>query len=464
MRNKSSINSTGKVIPNAEIPATENIFIKKIDFLVRQISEICGNCCSFYIRMEKEEKNISITSFYNPNPLSFPQKDSFIEEIFKQTAAATPHEPAYFHQVCQDSETLYFLCFPVLLKDTIVGSFGVMDKITRDYSALEVKTISAFAMMISFEEDQRFSDKESKETRSWLYNIPTADRDISERKKPGNTLSEGEKQYRLLVENASDAIFIIQDNLVKFFNPKTLEMTGYSPEELSDLPFHQLLHPKDQQPVTERFKHILNGDKLPNLLSCRIINKKGDELWGQLNSVIFQWGDKPSILNFLRDITPQKKMETQFFYAQRIDSIGTLAGGIAHDFNNLLMGIQGRISLMLTSTEDSNPNFEHLVGIEEYVQNASDLCKHLLSFAKGGSFETKPTNLNSLIQEQCQMFGRTKKEIRIYGKYDETPWTVDVDQAQIKQVLLNLLVNAWQAMPAGGDIYIHTENIIIDDH
>ena len=159
----------------------------------------------------------------------------------------------------------------------------------------------------------------------------------------------------------------------------------------------------------------------------------------------------------------RRKLESQLHHAQRMHAIGTLAGGIAHDFNNLLMGIQGRTSLMLLDSTPSHPSFEHLKGIEKYVQNAAALTRQLLGFARGGKYEVKPTDLNALIHRSAQMFGRTKKEIRIHGKYQEGIWPAEVDQSQIEQLLLNLYVNAWQAMPGGGDLYIETENVLLTE-
>jgi len=164
-----------------------------------------------------------------------------------------------------------------------------------------------------------------------------------------------------------------------------------------------------------------------------------------------------------RDITDLRKLEGQLLQAQKMEAVGTLAGGVAHDFNNLLMGIQGRTSLMLSEVDTRHPFHEHLEGIESYVKNAVDLTRQILGFARGGKYEVKPTDLNDLIQTQNRMFGRTRKEITIRGKYEPNLWTVEVDRGQIKQVLLNLYVNAWQAMPGGGDILLSTENVSLTE-
>jgi nitrogen-specific signal transduction histidine kinase/ActR/RegA family two-component response regulator len=173
--------------------------------------------------------------------------------------------------------------------------------------------------------------------------------------------------------------------------------------------------------------------------------------------------EKTAFQGVIRDVTEKERLEQQLQQAQRMEAIGTLAGGVAHDFNNLLMGIQGNASLILLDKDVQNPHYERLKNIETYVKNGADLTKQLLGFARGGKYEVKPTDLNDLVKKSSEMFLRTKKEISIYPKYQEDIWGVEVDRGQIEQVLLNLYVNAWQAMPAGGRLYIQTENITLDE-
>ena len=182
-----------------------------------------------------------------------------------------------------------------------------------------------------------------------------------------------------------------------------------------------------------------------------------------------QTGELRGVIEYVRDITDRKKAEEEkeklekgLLHAQKMEAIGTLAGGIAHDFNNLLMGIQGYASLMLLTTDVNHPNYNKLRSIEEQVKSGAELTGQLLGFARGGRYEIKPTDINEVIKSTSTMFGRTKKEITIHQKYQENIWPVEVDRGQIDQVLLNLYVNAWQAMPGGGEIYLETENVILD--
>jgi len=174
-------------------------------------------------------------------------------------------------------------------------------------------------------------------------------------------------------------------------------------------------------------------------------------------------GDGFASIIIIDDVSERKRIESQIQHAQKMESIGTLAGGIAHDFNNLLMGIQGRTSLMLMDIDSSHPHFEHLTGIEDYVENTAKLTRQLLGIARGGKYEVKSTNLNEFIKHQNSMFVRTRPEINIREQYKEDLWTTDVDQGQIEQVLLNLYINAWQSMPGGGELFIQTDNVFIDE-
>jgi signal transduction histidine kinase len=195
----------------------------------------------------------------------------------------------------------------------------------------------------------------------------------------------------------------------------------------------------------------------------RAIRKDGSTFRAEVSTSMVTFQDQTAIQGILRDITDQESLQEQIQKAERMQAIGTLAVGIAHDFNNLLMGMQGRTSLMLMDTAESDQNYEQLKGIEDYVRRAANLTSQLLGFARGGKYQIVPVNLNELIRQNAAMFGRTKKEISIHTKFQENIWTVEVDESQIDQVLLNLYVNAWQAMPGGGQIYIQTKNCQLDD-
>jgi signal transduction histidine kinase/CheY-like chemotaxis protein len=154
----------------------------------------------------------------------------------------------------------------------------------------------------------------------------------------------------------------------------------------------------------------------------------------------------------------KEKLEAQLRYAQKMEAIGTLAGGIAHDFNNLLTGILGNTSLMLLDTDTAHPHYERLKGIERLVQSASKLTSQLLGYARKGRYEIRPLDLNCLVEQTSETFARTRKDIIVHRDFTRDLFSVEADQGQIEQVLLNLYVNAADAMPAGGELGLKTRN------
>ena len=174
-------------------------------------------------------------------------------------------------------------------------------------------------------------------------------------------------------------------------------------------------------------------------------------------------GDIGGLIIFTEVITKKKQLEDQLRQSQKMEAIGTLAGGIAHDFNNLLMGIQGRVSLIELDLEPSHPHVEHVKSIEDTIRSAAHLTKQLLGFVRGGKYEVRPFDINTLLLESATMFGRTKKEIHIHTQLHTKPIVVEADRRQIEQVLLNLYINAWQAMPDGGELYLETQIVLLGE-
>ncbi|HSM89112.1 MAG TPA: ATP-binding protein, partial [Desulfobacterales bacterium] len=167
-----------------------------------------------------------------------------------------------------------------------------------------------------------------------------------------------------------------------------------------------------------------------------------------------------------RDITEEKKSEDerrkltiQLQQAQKMEAIGTLAGGIAHDFNNLLMAIQGNVSLMLFDTEPSHPHHRSLANIEKLIRSGADLTSKLLGYARKGKYESRPILLNDLLRETAETFGRMRKDIRIEWNLSPDLKGIVADKGQVEQVLLNLFVNASDAMPGGGRLFLKTDTV-----
>jgi len=377
----------------------------------------------------------SATERIRGNPLSLLIQPETREELESKFPKFMPHFQAGLRSM---------MAIPLISRDTVIGILHLQSAKTKAYT----------------DKDLRLAERIASQIAGAIANAQL----FAQRKRAEEALQASEEKYRLLVQNSNDAIFIAQDGVIKFPNLKTEELLGYSAAELAETPFVNHIHPDDRSMVAERHKKRLGGQKLPSTYSFRVINRVDEELWVEINAVSILWEARPATLNFLRDITEKKKLEAQFLQAQKMEAVGTLAGGIAHDFNNLLMGIQGHTSLMMLDMVPTHRHYKMLKCVEEQVKSGADLTWQLLSFARGGKNEFKPTDLNAIIKKSSTMFGRAKKEISILQSLQQDLWPVEVDRGQIEQVLLNLYVNAWQAMPSGGSLCLETKNVVLDEN
>ncbi|MDJ0783566.1 MAG: response regulator [Desulfosarcinaceae bacterium] len=172
-------------------------------------------------------------------------------------------------------------------------------------------------------------------------------------------------------------------------------------------------------------------------------------------------------LQIATDITTNKHLEEkrqqaeqQLQQAQKLEAIGTLAGGIAHDFNNLMMGMMGNVNLVMYELDPEHAHYKKLERIEQQIESGSKLTRQLLGYARKGTYEIRPLDINALVSECTETFGRTRKQIRIHLSLEKKLWGTRADWTQVEQVLLNLFINASDAMPDGGDLYLRTANCL----
>ena len=290
-------------------------------------------------------------------------------------------------------------------------------------------------------------------------------RDITDRKRAEENLRQSEERFREMARLMPDTIYEADEKgVLTFVNEAAFDKFRYSRDDFSGgLNCIDMLAPEDRDRGMKNFVKVLSGEHVG--LTEYIARRKDGGTFPILmhSTVIIRNGTPAGVRGFIIDISDKKILEEQLIRAQKMEAIGTLAGGIAHDFNNLLMGVLGNVSLMLLNMDSSHPFYDRLKNVEEYVHQGSELTKQFLGFARGGKYEVKPTHLGDFVHRSSEMFGRTKKEIRIHRKVQEGLWAVEVDRNQMEQVMLNLFVNAWQAMPGGGDLYLSTENIELRD-
>jgi two-component system cell cycle sensor histidine kinase/response regulator CckA len=317
---------------------------------------------------------------------------------------------------------------------------------------------------------------EYEELLATVQNALNQKRLKSEKEVINGKLEISEDRYRYLVENSPDIIYTLDSHgNFTFVSDAVERILGFKSGQLIGKHYTFIIHDDDLARAKWTFNERRTGDRSTSGIELRLKSLKGDEeaVSCEVKHVTVELKctgmyDKPATERakrhlgthgVARDISIRKRLEAQLQQSQKMEALGTLAGGIAHDFNNLLMVIQGHISLMLLKIDSSDPHHQRLKSIEDCIQSAAALTGQLLGFARGGKYDVKPIDVNAVLGKTSQMFGRTKKEIVIRENYGKDIWPVDADQGQIEQVLLNLYVNALQAMPAGGELRLETKNV-----
>jgi PAS domain S-box-containing protein len=286
--------------------------------------------------------------------------------------------------------------------------------------------------------------------------------DISERKQMEEALKKSEERYRLLVENANEAILVIQGGLIRFVNPKAVAIMRWGNQELTPKPFLDFVHPEDRETVLRRYQERLTGQPLPSIYSFRLLDQEGNTIWVEINAVQVNWEGEPAALVFLTDITEKKQLELQFLQAQKMEAIGRLAGGVAHDFNNLLTSILGHADLMLLALRPGDPLVSDIREIKKAADRATDLTRQLLAFSRKQILQPKVLNLNQVIGDMKKMLRRMiGEDIELETNLAPDLGQVLVDPGQIDQVIMNLVINARDALPQGGKLAVTTQNAAI---
>ena len=290
--------------------------------------------------------------------------------------------------------------------------------------------------------------------------------EILKRQETREALSQSEARYRSLVENTLDGYFIFEypSGKILFLNRRICHLLGSTREEAQRRSMWEFISRKDQTPLKEKIQRLLDKrsqDAKPYAFTAA--RKDGSTFLAETAASVTKDHGKTVILGTLRDITEQEALKRHLQHAEKMEAVGTLAGGVAHDFNNLLMGIMGNAALMAMDLDATHPHYEKLRHIEEYAQSGATLTRQLLGIARGGKYEVKALAINEVVEKTSHMFGRTRKEISVHTDCEKLPWIVEADQGQIEQVLLNMYVNAWQAMPSGGDLYLKTENVTVGE-
>ena len=285
-------------------------------------------------------------------------------------------------------------------------------------------------------------------------------------------LGENQEKYRIILESIEEGYFEtdLGGNII-FYNDATSRILGWLKSELPGMNVRQYTSRDTAQKLFVIFKEVYRTGKPCKAIEFEIIRKDRKKRYIEMSISLVRntAGEPQGFRGIGRDTTARRladnerqRLEDKLQQVQRLEAIGTLAGGIAHDFNNLLMGILGNVELLLISLDVTDSRYENIRSIERCVHSGADLTRQLLGYARGGKYFVKPTSLNDVVIKSSTLFGRTKKETQLICEYQEDIWTVEVDRSQIEQVMVNLYLNAWQAMGFGGTIRVKTENTTLD--
>ena len=273
--------------------------------------------------------------------------------------------------------------------------------------------------------------------------------DITAQRLFGETLRESEEKYRRLIQSSTDAIFLLYRGRLEVVNDTFLKLFGLSEEEVRAPGFDllELCAPASRDFIRERFNRLEQGEAKETRYEFTALTRKGQALEIEASLSFLRYKDGLAVQGILRDVTERQHLERQLVQAQKMESIGTLAGGIAHDFNNILTVINGHAELALKKNPPENPCCRDMQAILQAGRRAEALTRQLLAFSRRQASEARVVVLNDLIAATDKLLKRLiGEDIAIEMALDPDTPPVRADPGQIEQILMNLAVNARDAI------------------
>ncbi|MEE9913641.1 MAG: PAS domain S-box protein [Deltaproteobacteria bacterium] len=312
--------------------------------------------------------------------------------------------------------------------------------------------------------------------------IVAAARDITARKKIELALEESEERYRMIVENMNESIVVLDLDLNYLYqSPSEIRITGYTPEEIMKIPSEKQVTPESYARgvamLAEELEKEFSGQPVDpdrsRTIELESYHKNGGTVWLEMTASFTRdkSGKPTGILMAGRNISERKKaeaekerLEKQLVQSQKMETVGRLAGGVAHDFNNMLNVILGYVDLTKLKLSNDHPILQDILEIERAACRSRDLTQQLLAFSRKQIIRPRAVNLNRLIAETEKAVLRLiSEDIDLTFYPGDNLWTIKFDPLQAEQILINLAVNARDAMPQGGKLNIETSNIAIDE-
>ncbi len=297
----------------------------------------------------------------------------------------------------------------------------------------------------------------SRQGERWMFAASV--RDITERRRAEESLRESEQRHRALVDYTFDGFVITENGVVREANRGFAQMFGYTVDEVIGKSASDFVAPESVAVVTRRIQAGEEG-------AFNVVGVRADGQRIQLETVarMYKHGDRPLRLTALRDVTDRRQLEDQFRQSQKMEAVGRLAGGVAHDFNNLLTVITSYSQLLLDDLGAGDPRRADLEEIRKAAAGAATLTRQLLAFSRQQVLEPKVLDLNGVVAGAGKMLKRLiGEDIELVTDLAADLGTVKADPGQLEQVVMNLAVNARDAMPMGGKLVVATRNIEVAD-
>ena len=281
-----------------------------------------------------------------------------------------------------------------------------------------------------------------------------------------SALRASEERFRALVENSSDALLLIDgDGRITYLSPSSERHLGWTPDQMVHKSIFEFLHPGDRERAEARLAEALAKPGTSIIDEARFHHADGS--WRIMEGVAVNRLADPAVAGIVvnaRDSTERRRLEEQLRHSQKMEAIGQLAGGVAHDFNNLLTAILGYCHLMLDEIPDGDSLRDDLLEIEGAGNRAASLTRQLLAFSRRQMLQPQLVDINTLVKQLERMLRRLiSEDVELVTALAQDLHRVTVDPASVEQILVNLVINARDAMPIGGRLTIETANVELDD-
>ncbi|MBK7862630.1 MAG: PAS domain S-box protein [Archangiaceae bacterium] len=290
-------------------------------------------------------------------------------------------------------------------------------------------------------------------------------RDVTREVKDARQLAESEEKYRRLVENLADVAFStrLSDGKLLVMSPNVLALTGYAVKDIAEGGWQfweSRIHPEDRARLSRGRAKLNQGDSVDE--EYRFKHRDGSWRWLRTHARSNQYGMVHSIDGIISDISARKRLEDELRQSQKMEALGRFTGGVAHDFNNLLCVMLTNTELLMRAIPRDDPRYEDAANVREAGERAANLTRQLLAFSRKQVLAPRPLDLNTLVQGVDKLLRRViGEDVTLELSTEaETSW-VRADVGQLEQLLMNLAVNARDAMPAGGTLNLEVRNVTL---